>query len=180
MSVRVDVLPNEDTLGPDVTVRRSEAAPPAALEHESLLGAGVRLTIDLDRPSGWRRLSVRGWNESALPVVDALVGERMTRKIDSAVADKPSTRRHLTSEAFTIDPVSAAPWLRVAMVHGLDRWLHLPLEQALVHAEIAVARLRAALSLPRAAGVQEAMIDEALGWARRAAGGGGSAPRAAP
>lgn len=170
MSVRVDVLPNEDTFETDVTLNVPGAARSAALEHETLLGAGVRLSVDLDRPADWRRLCVRGWTESALPLINALVGEQTTKEID-AVARQPSTGRRLTSEAFTIDPVSAAPWLRVATVHGLDRWLHLPLEQSLVHAEVGVARARAAFSLPRDAELRDTLTDDALGWARRAAAG---------
>lgn len=171
MSVRVDVFPNEDTFGTDVTLNGPGADRSAALEHETLLGAGVRLTLDLDRPAGWRRLSVRDWTESALPLINALAGERTTKEINALASRRPSTRQRLTSEAFTIAPVNAAPWLRVAAVHGLDRWLHLPLEQSLVHAEIGVARTRAAFSLPRHTDLRDTMIDDALGWVRQAAAG---------
>lgn len=171
MSVRVDVSPSGDSSGTDVTLDAPGAARSAPLGHEVLLSHGVRLATDLDQPSSWRRLSVRGWAAPVLPLVSALVGERLTKEIDSIVADRPTRSQRLRSEAFEPGPTSAAPWLRVAVVHGLDRWLHLPLEQSLVHAEIGIARLRAALSLPSDADVRDPMLDEALGWARRAATG---------
>src|SRR3712207_8536733 len=62
-------------------------------------------------------------------------------------------------------------WLRVAVIHALDRWLHMPLEQALVHAELGVAMMRAALDVPHDVELGKSVIDEALGWARRGSKG---------
>ena len=54
------------------------------------------------------------------------------------------------SPVAAIDLRAAEPWLRVAAVDVLDRWLHLPLNQALVDAERGVARAYAARTLERA------------------------------
>ena len=66
-----------------------------------------------------------------------------------------------------IDLRAAEPWLRVAAVDVLDRWLHLPLNKALVDAERGVARVYAARTLEPGRARNDVLAD-ALRLARAA------------
>jgi hypothetical protein len=167
MSVRVEVLPTEDGGGPKVMLN-ANVAEPGLLEHEVDLGAGVRLTIDPARPAGWRRLAIRNWSDTALPLLQALVGKRATMDLKAVVSTSGFQHSDITGQPMEVDTTRSAPWLRIALIQALDRWLHLPLEQALIHAEFGVATMHAGLDLPDGAELRDAKIDEALGWVRRA------------
>lgn len=143
---------------------------PSSLEHEQHLGAGVHLAVSLAQPIRWSRLSLTSWSESAGTLVAAVVGPQAAAQLRDS-ADLPQVDRDQLDQHLDIHAPPAAPWVRVAVIHALDRWLHAPLAQALLQAELGVAMLRAAWSLPSETEIREAMVDEALGWARRAADG---------
>jgi hypothetical protein len=164
MGVRVDVLPREDEHGPAVMLTRPGAPTSTRLEYEAQLAGGVRLRVDLARPADWRRVWVGSWTPTVLPLVRLLVGDRAVQDL-GAIVDQSE------SKELAVDSTSASPWVRLAVVHGLDRWLQLPLEQDLVHAETGIATWRAARALPAGNEIRETLIDEALTWARRASAG---------
>ena len=170
MSVRVDVLRGQDSGESDV-ILSANADNSAPLEHEVDLGAGVRLTVDPARPTNWRRLAIRDWSDTALPLLHALVGRQATKLLSATVGPSPFRSVDVTDQPLDVDTTNSGPWLRVAVIQALDRWLHLPLDQALLHAELGVAMMRAALDLPRDAELHDTTIDEALGWVRRASRG---------
>jgi hypothetical protein len=170
MSVRVDVLPGEDSNRPDVVLSWTALTGSAHLEHETHLGGDLYGALDLARPSEWRRLRVRDWSRTAVPLLQAVAGRKATKSLGVAV-ERWSVSGPIGNPALLVDTSQATPWLRLAVIHSLDRWLHLPLDQALLHAELAVATLRAALSLPQDAEARDRLIGEALGWARRASDG---------
>jgi hypothetical protein len=130
------------------------------LVHETHLGAGVHLGVDVLAPRRWLSLSVDGLDELSKPLVSSLVGHQ--------VADSLRTCHDGTE--LDID-TPATPWMRVAMVDGIDRWLHLPLDQSVVDAERGVSRLLAAATLPAGSPAYRAVIGDALRIARRASAG---------
>jgi hypothetical protein len=168
MLVCVTLLEGEDDTKPTVVLAARGIDGKATFEHETHLGAGVRLAVDLAQPYRWRRLSVTYWSAAARPLVAAIIGHQATKDLSAVIGHDCMP---ITNKSLVVDSTGAAPWLRVAVADALDRWLHLPLEQALLDAERAVARFRATLSLPSNAGVRKAVIDEALGLARRSSVG---------
>ena len=151
------------------------AAP--GLMHDCTLGAGVRVRVNAANPGQWHVIWVDAWNDHARPLLKALIGPGAVQQldswsdsqsgpepyldwIDSDWADQhPAGSGSATSgwddrilgtgadALAAIDLRAAEPWLRVAAVDVLDRWLHLPLNQALVDAERGVARAYAARTL---------------------------------
>jgi hypothetical protein len=170
MLVCVTLLNGEEEAKPQVVLTTRPQDGPATLEHEAHLGAGVRLALDLARPQRWRRLTITSWRPLIEPLLIALIGEKATEELAVVVGNwlsgAPSNEGLLV-----VDSAHAAPWLRVALADGLDRWLQLPLEEALLAAERAVARSRAALALPGGAEVRDVVINDALGLARLASTG---------
>lgn len=65
--------------------------------------------------------------------------------------------------------VDRTPWLRLAAVTMLDHRLYLPLNRALLDAEIAAAEVGAAMTLDRAEPTRHRLVDRALVRARSAA-----------
>ncbi len=128
----------------------------SALAHETHLGGGVRVVVDLLRPGRWRTVSAPAADPDSVPLVRALAG--VADELRGPVLDVAG------------DPAGARPWLRVAVVDALDRWLQAPVSQALVDAERAVSRLRAARTLPGGA-LRSALVGEALQRARGASRG---------
>ena len=152
------------------------SATPGAM-HDCTLGAGVRVRVNAANPGQWQVIWVDAWNHHARPLLKALIGAGAVRQLDSrpdsrrgpgqdfdwidfdwrdqhpdgsgstfaAWGDQPLETREISPAA--IDLRAAEPWLRVAAVDSLDRWLHLPLNQALVDAERGVARGYAARTL---------------------------------
>lgn len=133
----------------------TSAMPSSPLMHESCVGAGVRIGLDLMVPDRWRTVSLRG----AGPVAAALLGDRAAQEL--GLPPGAST---------TADLAAAGLWIRLAVVEALDRWLQLPLDQSLIDAERAVARVRAAARLPDEPD-RQLVIGEALGLGRGASAG---------
>ncbi len=140
-------------------------------------GAGVRVRVDAANPGRWRVIWVDAWDGRAKPLLKELIGAGAVQQLDSRTDSQPGPVPDLDWIAFdwadqhpdgaefsaagrgdqclearaispaAIDLGAAKPWLRVAAVDVLDRWLHLPLNQALVDAERGVARGYAASTL---------------------------------
>lgn len=83
-------------------------------------------------PHRWLSLSVEEVDDTSAPLLAALIGERAMRTL----------RRTGDIPGLAVDVSGCAPWLRVAVVDALDRWLHLPLDQSLVDAERVAASRR--------------------------------------
>jgi hypothetical protein len=125
------------------------------LVHGLHLAAGVHVAVDLTAPHRWHAVSSPDADLAAAPLVRALV-EDVSARPAAPVLPKPG--RGI--------PASAAPWLRVAVVDALDRWLQTPLEQFLVDAERGVVRGRAARTLPHGP-ARVVLTGDALRLARR-------------
>ena len=151
------------------------AAP--GLMHDCTLGAGVRVRVNAANPGQWHVIWVDAWNDDARPLLKALIGPAAVQQLDSRPdsrsgpgpdldwIDSDWADQHLEGSRpatsgwddqilgtgagapAAIDLRASEPWLRVAAVDALDRWLHLPLNQALVDAERGVARAYAARTL---------------------------------
>lgn len=126
------------------------------LVHGVHLAAGVQADVDLTVPHRWCAVVRPRSDPSADPVLLALLG------------DEPGEMRseHAASRAPMRLPASAGPWLRVAVVDALDRWLQAPLQQSLVDAERGVTRGRAARTLSHGPARAVLTVD-ALRLARR-------------
>jgi hypothetical protein len=164
MGVRVDALPSEDEHGTAVVLSRGGPPTVASLEHDVSLTSGVRLRVDLARPNDWRRLWLRDRSPALAPLIESLIGRRATQNLYAI------DRLHVP-DLHDVDSMRASPWVRLAVLHGLDRWLQLPLEQDLLRAEIGVTTFRAAQTLNEGDEVRESLVDSALGLARRASDG---------
>ena len=171
------------------------AAP--GLMHDCTLGAGVHVRVNAANPGQWHVIWVDAWNDHARPLLKALIGPRAVLQldswsdcqrgpgpdldwIDSDWADQHPERSGSATSGWdnqipgtgadalaAIDLRAAEPWLRVAAVDVLDRWLHLPLNQALVDAERGVARVYAARTLEPGRARNDVLAD-ALRLARAA------------
>ena len=172
-------------------------SPAPGLMHDCALGAGVRVRVNAANPGQWHVIWVDAWNDHARPLLKALIGPGAVQEVDSRSASQAGSEpdldwidfdlpgqhpdgsgsatcgwgdRILKTHAGTvaaIDLSAAKPWLRVAAVDVLDRWLHLPLNQALVDAERGVARGYAATTLEPGRARNE-VLAEALRLARTA------------
>ena len=171
------------------------AAP--GLMHDCTLGAGVQVRVNTANPGQWHVIWVEAWNDHARPLLKALIGPGAVQQLDSRSdsqrgpgpdldwIDSDWADQHLERSGSAtsgwddqilgtdadalaaIDLKAAEPWLRVAAVDALDRWLHLPLNQALVDAERGVARAYAASTLEPGRARNDVMAD-ALRLARAA------------
>ena len=171
------------------------AAP--GLMHDCTLGAGVRVRVNAANPGQWHVIWVDAWNDHARPLLQALIGPAAVQQLDSRPdsqrgpgpdldwIDPDWADQHLevsgsatsgwddqilgtgADAVAAIDLRAAEPWLRVAAVDVLDRWLHLPLNQALVDAERGVARAYAASTLEPGRARNDVLAD-ALRLARAA------------
>jgi hypothetical protein len=144
----------------------SRAIPNAAsgpLVHGTHLVAGVHVDVDLTAPCRWNGVSYPASDAGTAPLLHALIGG----DVPGGIPTRGLTHRPPIRLPATAAPPSAAPWLRVAVVDALDRWLQVPLVQALVDAERGVARGRAARTL--APGPARAVLTgDAVRLARRA------------
>jgi hypothetical protein len=152
-------------------------SPAPGLMHDCTLGAGVRVRVNAANPGQWQVIWVDAWNYHARPLLEALIGPKAVQQLDSRSdcqrgpgpdldwIDSAWTDQYLEGSGSAssgwedqilgtgadapaaIDLRAAEPWLRVAAVDALDRWLHLPLNQALVDAERGVARAYAVSTL---------------------------------
>ena len=131
-----------DPSGVDAPALTLDATGPASpLVHEAHVGAGVHVSVDLLAPQRFTGVSVEKLDDTSVPLVAALIGERALRAL---LGTDDSTR-------LTVEPSAGTPWLRVATVDALDRWLHLPLDQSLVDAERGVSGCAPQPRCPRAA-----------------------------
>lgn len=136
---------------------------PGVLVHTAHLGRGLTLDVDPLAPSRWSRLILPALDDVAETMLVALVGERALRSIRSAHGSP--------GQALQIDGSDPGPWLRLAVVDALDRWLPLPLDQSFVDAERGLARLNAAATLPVTSAANRLVLGEALSLARRGSAG---------
>lgn len=157
VSVGVRDRPEDDARALTLDVLR----PASHLVHEAHIGAGVYVGIDLLAPHRWLDVSAEEVDDTSAPLLAALVGERALRTL----------RRGGDTRGLAVDVSRCAPWLRVAAIDALDRWLHLPLDQSLVDAERAVSRLLAAATLPADSAARRLVIADALRLARNASAG---------
>jgi hypothetical protein len=132
---------------------------PHTLGYDAHLAAGVHVSVDLMSPDRWHAVSLPGVTDTDGPLLQGLIG--------AGAADRVRGGRR---RGFAVDPVSAAPWLRIAFVDALDRWLQAPLEQSLVDAERGVSRGCAARTLPPGQ-ARALLVGDALQLARRASNG---------
>jgi hypothetical protein len=123
------------------------AGPHSALVHGTDLRVGVQVCVDVLRPDRWTGMSV-----------DATSGG-VFAALSGAVDD-----------GGEIEVATDGLWLRVAIIDALDRWLQIPVDQAVVDAERAVALESAAAVLHDEAS-REILLGEALRTARRASSG---------
>jgi hypothetical protein len=174
------------------------AAP--GLLHDCALGAGVRVRVDAARPGRWQAIWVDAWDERARMLLEALIGAAAVQRIDGRLGAAGAPGRDLywmdfdradqhpdgpgpaaagwgedVPQTHSVSPSAAdlraaQPWLRLAAVDALDRWLHLPLNQALVDAERGVTRGRAAATLEPGPARDE-ILGDALRLARAASWG---------
>ncbi|WP_028922038.1 hypothetical protein [Pseudonocardia acaciae] len=121
------------------------------LAYHAHLGGGVHMDVDLMRPRWWRAVA---YGTGALVRPLARTGGAGERRADGG-------------RILDMDPKAALPWVRVAVVDALDRWLQAPLDQALIDAERGVSRGYAALSLPEGP-ARTLVVGDALRLARRA------------
>lgn len=145
---------------------KGRAIPSAAsgpLVHGTHLVAGVHVDVDLMSPCRWNGVSYPASDVATAPLLRALIGDEVPDGIPTrGLMHRPSIRLPATAA-----PPSASPWLRVAVVDALDRWLQVPVTQALIDAERGVARGRAARTL--APGPARAVLTgDAVRLARRA------------
>ncbi|MEV5961847.1 hypothetical protein AB0L70_08785 [Kribbella sp. NPDC051952] len=138
---------------PDVRITESQ---PADLVGETELEPGFSVEIDLAAPERWHSVTVRSWDDVDPALADAVLGADAVRRIS---ANRPADR-------LPLEVAPEGPWQRIAVIDALDKWLQLPLNQALLNAERAVARARAARSLRRGPS-REMLTEHAMVLARR-------------
>ena len=149
--------------GPQVRLIPRLSAGPGPLVHQSHLGAGVHVGVDLMSPIQWHTVSFWALHDASGPLLRALIGDEAA---DDLRGGGPLCRAS-AARGVAVDLAGAAPWLRVAVVDALDRWLQVPLEQSLVDAERGVSRGQAARTLPDGP-ARALLIGDALRLARRA------------
>ena len=168
MMVFVTLSPGDrHDVDPEVMFSAGHQTPASELRHETLLTAGVRVSVDLTTPHRWRSITVTSWNTASQNIIRALTGDAAVARINGHL-DRGSPRIEVSR--LDADLSAAGPWLRIAVADALDRWLHLPLDQSLVDAERGVARAQAALTLPEGAARTE-LLKQSLVLTRRAARG---------
>lgn len=163
--MRVSVTRTEDTTGSPLT----SVGPPCVLADDMLahrvhLGSGVHLAVDLMAPCHWRGLTFLPSPGVAHPLLSRLLGTRAAADVSVRNVTVPA------GGTVAVDTADATPWLRVAVVDALDRWLQLPLDQALLDAERGVCRVRAAAGLPDGP-LRSGVVAESLELARQASRG---------
>jgi hypothetical protein len=144
--------------------------------HDCLLGAGVTVRVNAADPGRWSAIRVESWDEHSRPLLQALIGApavgQLNRRLKSEWPQPEPDLEWIDFEqagaSALISLRAAEPWLRVAAVDALDRWLYLPLDQVLIDAERAVSRVRAIQKLPAGRARADALV-EALRLARAVA-----------
>ena len=163
-------LPDRDPDG-DRRLMLTASYAGGVLSHEAHVGAGVYVGVDLMAPDRWCSVSVRTVDAATEPLLTALIGDQAVQGLRRYAHTRPgSGDGDPTRHSLAVDPGAAAPWIRVAVVDALDRWLHLPLDQSLIDAERGVSRGWAARTLPADAAARVIVVGEGLQLARRASG----------
>ena len=139
---------------------------PADLVRTTELGSGISVEIDLADPERWHSVTVQRWDQADLVLLELLIGPDAVRRLSEL---RSSDRSSLETEV-SLDIAPTGPWQRIAVIDALDWWLQLPLEQALLDAERAVAQARAAASLGPGP-LRQKLTEQALVLARGSAGG---------
>lgn len=147
--------------GDEQQLRLVAPGPSSQLVHEAHIGAGVHVGVDLVSPDRWFTVAVGTLDDTSAPLLGVLIGEDAVRLLRC----EPGLAR------LTVDTGGAVAWLRVAVVDAIDRWLQLPLDQALVDAERGVSRAVAATTLPTGSAARGLVVGDALRLARRASAG---------
>lgn len=129
----------------------------ADLVRTTELAPGLAVGIDLADPSHWHAIDVRRWAAADPALLGAVLGPPAVRQLSAGAA-----------RGVPVEVASAPAWRRLAVIDALDWWLQLPLNQGLLDAERAIARARAAASLP-AGLLRRALVDRAIVSARRSA-----------
>jgi hypothetical protein len=133
-----------------------------------LSGQGA-ISSDLMRPHSLQSISVRRWDQADLLVLRGLIGTAAVERVGWLLGKLRSSVAPGPAEAVWVNP-AAEPWLRMAIIDALDRWLQLPLDQSLIDAERGVARGRVANTLPSGPS-REHFTGEALALLRLSAKG---------
>jgi hypothetical protein len=154
MMVSVARSTGDALAGTEVRLIPQPSAGPRTLVYNAHLGAGVHVAVDLMSSDQWQAISFPAGSDASGPLLKGLIGDD--------VADQ--------MRVVVVDPARATPWLRIAFVDALDRWLQAPLEQSLVDAERGVSRGCAARTLP-AGQARALLVGDALRLARRASHG---------
>jgi len=142
---------------------------PADLTGTTQLGAGVSVEIDLADPHRWRAVTVLDRDDAEKNLLEAVVGHESVRQLEQLRADLVSSGCDNLYADVPVETARSGPWRRLAVIDALDRWLQVPLDQALLDAERAVVRARAARTL-RSTSAREHRNGQALMLARRSAG----------
>ncbi len=142
---------------------------PADLTGTTQLGAGVSVEIDLVDPHRWRAVTVADGGNAEKNLLEAVVGHDSVRQLEQLRAELASSGRKNLYADVPVVTARSGPWRRLAVIDALDRWLQVPLDQALLDAERAVVRARAARTL-KSASAREHRNGQALILARRSAG----------
>lgn len=153
------------------------------LMSDCALGAEVRVRVDAADPRQWQTIWVDSWDDDVRSLLKVLIGAKAVQQLEQQPSRPARSAPHLgrgigvdrldesmaTYELLSaeINLRAAKPWLRLAAVEALDRWLHLPLNQALIDAERGVVRGQAARTL-RAGRIRDAVLAEGLRLARTA------------
>ncbi|MEU4193144.1 hypothetical protein AB0E69_14690 [Kribbella sp. NPDC026611] len=121
---------------------------------------GVRVSVDLARPEHWWAVEVDRWADADPVLLTTLLGAEAVRRVGDVLG---------TDAEMELEVTPAPAWRRLAVIDALDWWLQLPLDQALLDAERAVVRARAARALPLGP-LRQHLVGRALTLARRSAG----------
>ncbi|MFK4084001.1 hypothetical protein ACI2LF_07830 [Kribbella sp. NPDC020789] len=140
----------------------------ADLTCTTQLGAGVSVEVDLADPGRWRCVTVERWDTADRNLLEAVVGQESLRHLGDLRAGLAASGRSQLQAEVPVGAAQSGPWRRLAVIDALDWWLQIPLDQALLDAERAVVRARAARTL-RSKALREHRTGQALVLARRSA-----------
>jgi hypothetical protein len=96
------------------------------------LGTGITVEVDLARPQRWHSVSIAEWDHADPALLAALIGRDASCRLARLRAELLSSDRLSREDELTVALAPTSPWLRVAVIDALDRWLHLDLDQTLV------------------------------------------------
>ena len=166
--IAVLTVPGTSDRGPEPDIHLGDTRP-ADLVRTTQLGTGVSVEIDLADPERWHFVTVQRWDEADRPLLEAVLGREGVRHL-AQLRDSLVSSGELHAKAdVPVESARVGPWRRLAVIDALDWWLQVPLDQALLDAERAVVRDRAARTL-RSRSLREHLTGQALVLARRSAG----------